>query len=61
MAMSLNVVRKNWKKLSKPLREIQNEIQRITNFKYVRDLRFEKNRGGFKGFRIKTECNIKIE
>jgi len=47
--------------ISKPFREIQNEIQRITNFKYVRDLRFEKSRGGFKGFRIKTECNIKIE
>jgi hypothetical protein len=44
--------------ISKPFREIQNEIQRITNFKYVRDLRFEKSRGGFKGFRIKTECNI---
>jgi len=47
--------------ISKPFREIQNEIQRITNFKYVRDLRFEKSRGGFKGFKIKTECNIKIE
>ena len=56
--MSLNVVRKNWKKL---FLNRSNEIQRITNFKYVRDLRFEKSRGGFKGFRIKTECLIKIE
>ena len=46
--------------ISKPFREIQNEIQRITNFKYDRTLRFgEKNpQGGFKGFRMKNECLI---
>ena len=45
--------------ISKPFREIQNEIQRITNFKYNRALTFGKsNRGGFKGFRIKSECLI---
>jgi phage/plasmid-associated DNA primase len=44
--------------ISKPFREIQVEIQRITNFKYVRDMRCGKLRGGFKGFRIKTECLI---
>ena len=46
--------------ISKPFREIQNEIQRITNLKYVRDLRFGKVRGGWKGFRIRPECLIKI-
>ena len=39
--------------ISKPFREIQNEIQRITNFKYERILKHNNNRGGFKGFRIK--------
>jgi len=39
--------------ISKPFREIQTEIQRITNFKYSKDLKFGKScRGGFKGFRI---------
>ena len=48
--------------ISKPFREIQNEIQRITNFKYDRNLKFGKLcRGGWKGFKIKSECNIKSE
>jgi hypothetical protein len=46
--------------ISKPFREIQNEIQRITNFKYERTLKHNNNRGGFKGFRIKKECIIDI-
>ena len=40
--------------ISKPFREIQVEIQRITNFKYDRMLKYNLNRGGFKGFRIKN-------
>jgi len=44
--------------ISKPFREIQNEIQRITNFKYVRNLRIGKFQGGFKGFRIKSDCLV---
>ena len=47
--------------ISKPFREIQNEIQRITNFKYVRNMRIGKFQGGFKGFRIKTECLIDVD
>jgi ribosomal protein L13E len=47
--------------ISKPFREIQNEIQRITNLKYVRNMRFGKVQGGFKEFRIKTECLIEVE
>ena len=42
--------------LNKPFRDIQTEIQRITNIKYDRFLRNKDNRGGFKGFRIKVEC-----
>ena len=38
--------------LSKPLREIQGEILRITNLKYVKDLKIGKSRGGWRGFRI---------
>lgn len=39
--------------INKPFREIQTEIQRITNLKYNKGLTFGKNcRGGFKGFRI---------
>jgi len=46
--------------ISKPFREIQNEIQRITNLKYNRGLTFGKsNRGGWKGFR--TKCEILVE
>ena len=44
--------------ISKPFREIQNEIQRITNFKYDRNGKYNTNRGGFKGFRIKPQCLI---
>jgi len=44
--------------INKPFREIQVEIQRITNLKYVKDMRFGKMRGGFKGFKIKTECLV---
>ena len=45
--------------ISKPFREIQNEIQRITNLKYNRGLTFGKsNRGGFKGFKIKNEILV---
>ena len=44
--------------ISKPFREIQNEIQRITSFKYVRNLRIGKFQGGFKGFRIKSDCLV---
>jgi len=42
--------------LNKPFRDIQTEIQRITNIKYDRFLRNKDKRGGFKGFRIKVEC-----
>ena len=42
--------------LNKPFRDIQTEIQRITNIKYERFLRNKDKRGGFKGFRIKVEC-----
>jgi hypothetical protein len=45
--------------ISKPFRDIQNEIQRITNFKYDRNLKFGKLcKGGWKGFQIKSECMI---
>ena len=49
--------------ISKPFREIQNEIQRIHNLKYDRKLQFGKKnpQGGFKGFMIKQECLIKID
>jgi hypothetical protein len=48
--------------LAKSFREIQTEIQRITNFKYDRRLTFGKtNRGGFKGFRIKEENSCMID
>jgi hypothetical protein len=49
--------------LAKPFREIQTEIQRITNLKYVRNMRFGKNssQGGWKGFRIKQECLLKVD
>ena len=42
--------------INKPFREIQNEIQRITNLKYDRNGKYNTNRGGFKSFRIKKEC-----
>lgn len=38
---------------NKPFRDIQNEIQRITNLKYDRTMKYKTNRGGWKGFRIK--------
>jgi len=44
--------------ISKPFREIQNEIQRITTFKYNRQLKVSGKVGGFKGFRIKPQCLI---
>ena len=44
--------------IHKPFREIQNEIQRITNFKYDKNGKYNTTRGGFKGFRIKTECLV---
>ena len=45
--------------ISKPFREIQVDIQRITNLKYNKGLTFgTKNRGGYKGFRIK---NVLVE
>ena len=48
--------------ISKPLREIQNEIQRITNFKYDRNLKFGRLcKGGWKGFQFKREGIIKNE
>ena len=57
--MTLNVAKKELEdNISKPFREIQNEIQRITNFKYVKAMKYKNNRGGCKGFRIKTECLI---
>ena len=46
--------------LNIPFREIQVEIQRITNIKYDKGLRHGKNRGGFKGFMIKPVCNIDV-
>ena len=60
-AMTTSAVKKELEDaISKPFREIQNEIQRITNIKYVRDLRFGSIRRGFKGFRIKSECIIDV-
>ena len=48
--------------ISKPFREIQNEIQRITNFKYDKNLKFGRLcKGGWKGFKIISECIIKNE
>lgn len=44
--------------IHKPFREIQNEIQRITNFKYDKNGKYNTTRGGFKGFRIIKECLI---
>lgn len=46
--------------LSKPFKEIQNEIQRITNLKYVKDMRCgnRSQKGGYKGFRINPNCLI---
>jgi len=45
--------------ISKPFREIQTEIQRITNLKYNRGLTFGKTlRGGWKGFRIKIVVEV---
>ena len=44
--------------ISKPIREIQNEIQRITNLKYDRNGKYNTNRWVFKGFRIKKECLV---
>ena len=45
--------------LHKPLREIQTEIQRITNKKYDKSLTFGRGaRGGWKGFRIRPEVLI---
>ena len=39
--------------LSKPMREIQGEILRITNLKYDKSMKFGKTaRGGWRGFRI---------
>ena len=32
----------------------------VTNFKYVKDMRFGKIRGGYKGFRIKTDCLVEL-
>jgi len=49
--------------ISKPLREIQNEIQRITNFKYVKDMKgfvVKTHKGGWKGFRLNTNCLIGV-
>ena len=44
--------------ISKPFREIQNEIQRITNLKYDRTMKYKNNRGGWKGFKIKSEILV---
>lgn len=44
--------------ITKPFREIQNDIQRITNLKYDKNVRHNNNRGGYKGFRIKSECLV---
>ena len=41
--------------LNKPFRDIQTEIQRITNIKYNRQMKHKGMVGGFKGFRIKVE------
>jgi len=48
--------------ISKPFREIQNEIQRITNFKYDRALRFGKKirKVDSKALELKTDCLIMI-
>ena len=48
--------------ISKPFRKIQNEIQRITNFKYDKNLKFGRLcKGGWKGLKIISECIIKNE
>ena len=46
--------------INKPFREIQVEIQRITNLKYDKSLTFGRGnpRGGWKGFKVKNECLI---
>jgi len=44
--------------LNKPFREIQVEIQRITNIKYNRQLKISGKVGGFKGFRITPFCEL---
>ena len=44
--------------LNKPFREIQAEIQRITNIKYNRQLKVSGKVGGFKGFRILPICEV---
>ena len=46
--------------LNKPFREIQVEVQRITNIKYNRQMKDCGKVGGFKGFRIKPVCNIDL-
>lgn len=47
--------------IGRPFKDFQGDIQRITNKKYDRNLRFGKEdegRGGWKGFRIKSECLV---
>ena len=46
--------------LNKSFREIQVEVQRITNIKYKRQMKDCGKAGGFKGFRIKPVCNIDL-
>ena len=46
--------------IQKPFREIQNEIQRITNLKYDKNGKYNTSRGGWKGFKIKTECLLDV-
>jgi len=46
--------------LNKPFREIQVEIQRITNIKYNRQLKVSGKVSGFNGFMIKQVCNIDV-
>jgi len=47
--------------IDKPFREIQTDIQRITNIKYNRQMKHKGMVGGFKSFRIKVvpiDCMI---
>ena len=44
--------------LNKPFREIQAEIQRITNINYNRQLKVSGKVGGFKGFKILPNCEV---
>ena len=56
METTLNVWKKELEEnINKSFRDIQTDIQRITNIKYNRQMKHKGMVGGFKGFRIKDE------